>query len=95
MSELQKAHQGFNLKIEEFFNETTEKFNKLITGNDYSCLLAIYNRKNIASRLSSLFGLSHHELPKFILRLSDDPSNREKFKNAIKNYIPQKLFSLI
>jgi len=84
-----------DINSDAIFDEVKNTFNEIITKNDYEKLLTFYNRKSIASRAGSIFGLKENELPALITRLSKNKNHTNDFIVAINKYLPEKLISLI
>ncbi len=80
---------------DKIYDDTKNEFTELIQERNYKRLLAYYNRKTIASRIGGIFGLKKEELPSFVVRLSQNEEYTDKFKEALKKYIPEELGVLI
>jgi len=87
-----------HLKNEKSFNDVVSKIdvNKLYSENkqllqcilqqrNYSELLAVYNRKSLASQISTSLGLSNGSLPETVVRFSKGEC-KDVIKNALKPY---------
>lgn len=84
-----------SINCDTIYEEVKSTFDAIIQNNDYDKLLDYYNRKSIASRIGSLFGLKDNELPLLITRLSKNKIYTNEFNIAINKYLPKKLISLV
>lgn len=74
-----------SIEVEELYNEQEALFNEAVEANNYLQLLKIYNRKSLASQISTILGLSRGELAEFVVRLVNGESKVE-IQQALKNY---------
>ena len=74
-----------NIEVAKIYNEKEALFTEAIESSDYLKLLKIYNRKSLASQISSIFGLQKDELAKMVLRLVNS-EYKEEVKQALKPY---------
>lgn len=83
------------INFHKIYDEIKDVFNNIISNNDYEKLLTFYNRKNIASRIGTIFGLKEKELPDFITRLSKEDNCIQNLISAVYKYLPAALINII
>ncbi len=84
-----------NINPKVIFDKIKKTFQDIVLNADYEKLLIVYNRKSIASRIGSIFGLKEKELPDLITRISQKELYTEKLQKAVNKYLPPKLRKLI
>lgn len=75
-----------SIDIEKIYKDICSEFQTIITDKNYDRLLEIYNRKSLASQVSSKLGLLNGELPEMVIRLLRDNTSREDVRSAMKPY---------
>jgi hypothetical protein len=73
------------LKVEELIEEARETMSDGLS--DWQRLLRVYNRKSLAARLSSCFGLTHGKYPELVLRTMKTPEGRPII-DALRSQLP-------
>jgi adenylate kinase family enzyme len=76
-----------SIKAEELYRENTKLFNNAIKSKDLELLLRIFNRKNLVTRISGLFGLKDGEYEDLIIRMIQSGS-KNQVVSALKKYLP-------
>ena len=74
-----------SIDVNKLYSENYSLLNDIVQYSNYSDLLAVYNRKSLASQISSSLGLTNGSLPETVVRLSKGES-RDIIKNALKPY---------
>lgn len=93
-NELQDLKDALSTTIEQIDVDhiyTTNKsmINRILDTKDYQQLLFIYNRKSLASRVSSFFGLAGpNKYPDFVLKLMKT-NKRDVILNALREVMPR------
>ncbi|EEY75949.1 hypothetical protein HMPREF0012_03335 [Acinetobacter calcoaceticus RUH2202] len=82
-NELLRLAQTIN--VDDLYNYFNQKFSEIIAEKNYKGLLAIYNRKSLASQASESLGLAKKTLPETVVRLARGEC-KESIKNALKPY---------
>ena len=82
-SALQSLASGIDVGV--IYTQTLAEFNKVIAGNDFEGLLALYNRKSLSSQASGALGLAGGGLPEMVVRLAKGES-RDEILNSLKKY---------
>ncbi|EHU2954177.1 DUF4435 domain-containing protein [Acinetobacter baumannii] len=82
-NELLRLVQTINVDV--LYNSFNQKFSQIIAEKNYEDLLAIYNRKSLASQASESLGLAKKTLPETVVRLARAEC-KESIKNALKPY---------
>lgn len=73
------------IDVNKLYTENYSLLNDILQHRKYSELLAVYNRKSLASQISPSLGLSNGSLLETVVRLSKGKS-RDAIKNALKPY---------
>lgn len=73
------------IDVQQLFEIQKDKFDQIITSKNYNELLAIYNRKTLASQASEALGLAKKSLPETVVRLARSDC-KESIKNSLKPY---------
>lgn len=73
------------IDVEKLYSEFEAKFNVILDEQDYKKLLAVYNRKTLASQVSESLGLAKKTLPETVVRFARGSSKNE-IRNALKPY---------
>lgn len=81
---LQSLHSGID--VNALYTQWERTFNSILSSCDYVQLLEVYNRKSLATQVSSALGLKTGELPELVVRLARDESH-EEIKQALKKYL--------
>lgn len=74
-----------SIDISGLYASTKQKFEQVLADNNYTELLAIYNRKSLASQASEALGLAKKSLPETVVRFARG-TNKDEIKNALKPY---------
>ncbi|MFI8146684.1 DUF4435 domain-containing protein [Acinetobacter sp. ABJ_C5_2] len=82
-NELLRLVQTIN--VDNLYNSFNQKFSQIIAEKNYEDLLAIYNRKSLASQASESLGLAKKTLPETVVRLARGEC-KESIKSALKPY---------
>lgn len=82
-NELQRMVSGIN--VQQLFAMQKDKFEQIIANTNYDELLAVYNRKSLASQASEALGLAKKSLPETVVRLARGEC-KTSIKNALKPY---------
>jgi Protein of unknown function (DUF4435)/AAA domain, putative AbiEii toxin, Type IV TA system len=64
------------INVTSLYAETSHSINTILTNQDYSAALRLYNNKGLLPQVSGLFGFKAHELTEHIKRLVSSKSNR-------------------
>lgn len=83
LTTLQALANGIDVK--GLYAVWMNKFNKIISDQDFEGLLSIYNRKSLAAQVGGVLGLKNGELPELVIRLARSESSDE-MKESIKKY---------
>lgn len=83
-SALQQLTQSID--ISQLYYKFNSEFSSVIASRDYKSLLALYNRKSMASQICSALGLRSGELSELVIRLARTESSTE-IMAAVKNYL--------
>lgn len=82
-NELQRMISAID--VQRLFAIQKERFEQIILHKNYNELLAIYNRKSLASQASEALGLAKKSLPETVVRLARGEC-KDSIKNALKPY---------
>lgn len=82
-NELLRLVQAIN--VDDLYDSFNQKISQIIAEKNYEDLLAIYNRKSLASQASESLGLAKKTLPETVVRLARGEC-KESIKNALKPY---------
>lgn len=82
-NELQRMVSEIN--VQQLYGIQKDKFEQIIASKNYNELLAIYNRKTLASQASEALGLAKKSLPETVVRLARGDC-KESIKNSLKPY---------
>ncbi|WFP98055.1 DUF4435 domain-containing protein [Acinetobacter sp. ANC 7201] len=74
-----------SIDVSAIYASTKQKFEQVLTEHNYTELLAIYNRKTLASQASEALGLAKKSLPETVLRFARG-SSKEEIRTALKPY---------
>lgn len=74
-----------SIDISKLYSENYTLLDSILQQKNYTHLLAVYNRKSLASQISASLGLSNGSLPETVVRLSKSDCKNE-IKNALKPY---------
>jgi len=74
-----------NIDVNKLYSENKQLLQGILQQRNYSDLLAVYNRKSLASQISPALGLLNGSLPETVVRLSKSDCG-EVIKNALKPY---------
>jgi len=74
-----------SIDVTRLYSETHILLDSIIQERNYAKLLAVYNRKSLASQISPALGLLNGSLPETVVRLSKSDCG-EIIKNALKPY---------
>ncbi|MGH1359911.1 MAG: DUF4435 domain-containing protein [Burkholderiaceae bacterium] len=83
---LQQLTQGID--VPALYAQFESQFRAVLSTSDYRALLAIYNRKSLASQIGSALGLKSGELAELVVRLART-DERAGLAAAIKLYLGQ------
>ena len=75
-----------NIDVTTLYTKFSDDFNRVISGNDYAGLLAIYNRKSMASQICGALGLKDGELTELVIRLAGTESAID-IRAALRPYL--------
>ncbi|KQW98224.1 hypothetical protein ASC84_05605 [Acinetobacter sp. Root1280] len=86
-SEIQNSLNDVVSKIDvnKLYSENKQLLQCILQQRNYSELLAVYNRKSLASQISTSLGLSNGSLPETVVRFSKGEC-KDVIKNALKPY---------
>lgn len=86
-AEIQKSLNDIvsNIDVNKLYSENKQLLQGILQQRNYSNLLAVYNRKSLASQISPSLGLSNNSLPETVVRFSKGEC-REAIKSALKPY---------
>ncbi|BCU65702.1 hypothetical protein F941_00650 [Acinetobacter bouvetii DSM 14964 = CIP 107468] len=73
------------IDVNKLYSENKQLLQDILQQRNYSDLLAVYNRKSLASQISPALGLLNGSLPETVVRLSKLDCG-EVIKNALKPY---------
>ena len=73
------------INVQQLYGIQKDKFEQIIASKNYNELLAIYNRKTLASQASEALGLAKKSLPETVVRLARGDC-KESIKNSLKPY---------
>lgn len=82
-NELQRMVSEIN--VQQLYGIQKDKFEQIIASKNYNELLAIYNRKTLASQASEALGLAKKSLPETVVRLARGDC-KESIKKSLKPY---------
>lgn len=82
-NELQRMVSEIN--VQQLFLTQKDRFEQIIADKNYNELLAIYNRKTLASQASEALGLAKKTLPETVVRFARG-NCKESIKDALKPY---------
>ncbi|MCZ3144657.1 hypothetical protein [Acinetobacter baumannii] len=71
--------------LNKLYSERYQLLSDIIQNKNYAELLAIYNRKSLASQISPSLGLTNGSLPETVVRLSKSDCGNE-IRAALKPY---------
>ncbi|WFT52836.1 AAA family ATPase [Acinetobacter baumannii] len=74
-----------NINVNKLYSERYQLLSDIIQNKNYAELLAIYNRKSLASQISPSLGLTNGSLPETVVRLSKSDCGNE-IRAALKPY---------
>ncbi|MCL6242321.1 DUF4435 domain-containing protein [Acinetobacter amyesii] len=74
-----------NIDVNKLYSENKQLLQDILQQRNYSDLLAVYNRKSLASQISASLGLSNNSLPETVVRLAKREC-RDAIKIALKPY---------
>ncbi len=75
------------IKVPKIYHEIESKFHDVLKSKNYDELLALYNRKSLASQVSSLMGLASNSLPSTVINLvKSNKDCRDEIMAALKPY---------
>lgn len=74
-----------NIDVNQIYLDTHALYNNVIQNNDYTQLLALFNRKSLSTQVSNSLGLANGTLPDTIVRLVKSDC-KESITNALKPY---------
>jgi hypothetical protein len=77
-----------NLDIARIVSESREAFAGALASSRLNDILRVYNRKSLANRISTCFGLKHAEYPALVVRLLKG-DQRERYVGAIVGVLPK------
>lgn len=81
---LQQLTQGID--VPALYAQFDAQFSAVLSTSDYKALLALYNRKSLASQISCALGLKSGELAELVVRLART-DERSALAAAIKLYL--------
>ena len=73
------------IDVDSIYEENEMLFNNAVSNKDYLSILKLYNRKSLASQISSHLGLAHGELSELVVRLANGQEG-DLIKQALKRY---------
>ena len=76
------------LSIPTILADSRTTLNAALESDDLNQILRVYNRKSLAERVSTCFGMNHGEYPELILRTMKS-ADGIPFVNAIRSTLPQ------
>jgi len=82
---LQNLVQGID--VAALYSQFEANFNSVILNQDYSGLLAIYNRKSMATQICSALGLRAGELTELVIRLARTEDAATEVRAAVRPYL--------
>ena len=82
---LQNLVQGID--VAALYSQFEANFNAVILNQDYSGLLAIYNRKSMATQICSALGLRAGELTELVIRLARTEDAATEVRAAVRPYL--------
>ena len=74
-----------NIDISQIYSDTHALYSNVIQNNDYTQLLALFNRKSLSSQVSISLGLANGTLPETVVRLVKGDC-KESITNALRPY---------
>ena len=88
-AEFRKAVEDFLGAVDpaEFYKDSEDLFNNILSQRDYMALLKHYNRKSLAARISRNLGLGDGEYPKLVIRLLNS-NEGESLRQALQRLLP-------
>ena len=76
-----------SINVEKIHTENQVLFLGAIDSADFANAIKLYNRKSLASRISTIFGLREGGYPDLVFRLLKEPGS-ETVAESIKKYLP-------